>query len=239
MVLVVPSAGRHRRADRDVGRHRGRRRPGPPRARCWPSSPTGSSPTSVEATRAGAGRAWSGTCPRMPSPGDPVLDAPTVRDLMGAVGGTLVTATTALLDRESLGLVVAAMTMPNVLDRLFEGGGRHRARRPRATSCSGLLLAHRVQDLPERCRASSSTAASSCPADRPAHRGPRRPRADHRHARRARWRRPQPCSARGPRLTRSSTRKVETALRLFDEHVDGPALLGPARRRPSRASSPR
>jgi len=28
-----------------------------------------------------------------------------------------------------------------------------------------------------------------------------------------------------PRLTRSSTRKVETALRLFDEHVDGPALL--------------
>jgi phosphate acetyltransferase len=28
-----------------------------------------------------------------------------------------------------------------------------------------------------------------------------------------------------PRLTRSSTRKVETALRLFDEHVEGPALL--------------
>ena len=54
-------------------------------------------------------------------PEEPLLAAPSVADLMSACDGTLVSGDAALLDREATGLVVAAMTMPNVLDRLIEG----------------------------------------------------------------------------------------------------------------------
>ena len=55
-------------------------------------------------------------------PEDPFLVAPTVRGIMTAVDGTLLRGDEALLARESLGVVVAAMTMENVLPRLIEGG---------------------------------------------------------------------------------------------------------------------
>jgi len=55
-------------------------------------------------------------------PEDPFLVAPTVRGIMTAVDGTLLRGDDALLNRESLGVVVAAMTMENVLPRLIEGG---------------------------------------------------------------------------------------------------------------------
>ncbi len=54
-------------------------------------------------------------------PEEPLLAAPALSDLTAAVGGTLVSGDPALLSREATGFVVAAMTMPNVLDRLFEG----------------------------------------------------------------------------------------------------------------------
>ncbi|MDO5627043.1 MAG: phosphate acetyltransferase [Mobilicoccus sp.] len=54
-------------------------------------------------------------------PADPLLASPTVRDLMASVGGRVIAGDEALLDRESTGLVVAGMTMPNVLDRLRDG----------------------------------------------------------------------------------------------------------------------
>ena len=54
-------------------------------------------------------------------PTDPVLAAPTVRDLMGATDGTLLLGEDHLLDREAMSLIVAGMTMPNVLERLTEG----------------------------------------------------------------------------------------------------------------------
>jgi len=55
-------------------------------------------------------------------PEDPFLIAPSVASIMDAVGGTLVSGDAALLGRESLGVVVAAMSMENVLTRLIEGG---------------------------------------------------------------------------------------------------------------------
>lgn len=54
-------------------------------------------------------------------PADDLLAAPTVRDLMEAVHGWVVAGDEELLERETTGLVVAGMTMPNVLDRLREG----------------------------------------------------------------------------------------------------------------------
>ena len=55
-------------------------------------------------------------------PEDPYLVAPTVAAVMAAVDGTLVKGDAALLGREALGVVIAAMSMENVLPRLIEGG---------------------------------------------------------------------------------------------------------------------
>jgi phosphate acetyltransferase len=55
-------------------------------------------------------------------PEDPYLVAPTVESVMAAVDGTLLKGDPALLQREALGVVIAAMSMENVLPRLAEGG---------------------------------------------------------------------------------------------------------------------
>ena len=55
-------------------------------------------------------------------PEDPYLVAPTVEAVMHAVDGTLLKGDPALLAREALGVVIAAMSMENVLPRLMEGG---------------------------------------------------------------------------------------------------------------------
>ena len=54
-------------------------------------------------------------------PEDPVLVAPTMRAIMEATGGTLLRGDPELLSREALGVVVAAMSMENVLPWLSEG----------------------------------------------------------------------------------------------------------------------
>jgi len=55
-------------------------------------------------------------------PEDRYLVAPTVDAIREAVDGTLLKGDAALLARESLGVVIAAMSMENVLPRLMEGG---------------------------------------------------------------------------------------------------------------------
>ncbi|MGN6199859.1 phosphate acetyltransferase [Humibacter sp.] len=52
---------------------------------------------------------------------DPVLVAPSVASIMASVDGELVSGDPQLLEREALGVVVAAMSMENVLTRLIEG----------------------------------------------------------------------------------------------------------------------
>ncbi|KQO95442.1 phosphate acetyltransferase [Leifsonia sp. Leaf264] len=54
-------------------------------------------------------------------PEDPVLVAPTMGAILEATDGTLIKGDKALLSREALGVVVAAMSMDNVLPRLVEG----------------------------------------------------------------------------------------------------------------------
>jgi phosphate acetyltransferase len=80
-------------------------------------------------------------------PETPLLRAPTVKDLLDACSGRLVHGDSASLDRECMGLVVAAMTMPHVLDRLIDGGvvivpG------DREDVVLGVLLAHRSKTFP-------------------------------------------------------------------------------------------
>ena len=59
--------------------------------------------------------------PAFALPEEPLLNAPSVGDMMLACEGTLVSGEERLLAQEATGVVVAAMTLPNVLDRLFDG----------------------------------------------------------------------------------------------------------------------
>lgn len=54
-------------------------------------------------------------------PEDPFLVAPSMKSIMHAVGGELYAGDPELLEREALGAVIAAMSMENVLTRLIEG----------------------------------------------------------------------------------------------------------------------
>ncbi|AWB85620.1 phosphate acetyltransferase [Mycetocola zhujimingii] len=54
-------------------------------------------------------------------PENPYLIAPSMESIMTATGGTLIKGDPALLSREALGVVVAGMSMVNVLPRLIEG----------------------------------------------------------------------------------------------------------------------
>jgi phosphate acetyltransferase len=54
-------------------------------------------------------------------PEDPLLGAPTVGALLKAVDARSLTGDPELLEREALGLIVAAMTVPNLLEHLDEG----------------------------------------------------------------------------------------------------------------------
>jgi len=156
-------------------------------------------------------------------PDEPLLTAPTIGDLMEACGGRLRSGDPAMLEREALDVLVAAMTLPNVLDRLVDGcvvvtpGDR-------TDVLLGVLMAHASQTFP-----SLAGVVLNGGLELPAQvaqliegLGPRLPivttdGGTYETATRL-------GSARG-RLSRESPRKVETALALFDDHVDGPELL--------------
>jgi phosphate acetyltransferase len=59
--------------------------------------------------------------PAFALPEEPLLSAPSVADLMAECNGRLVSGEESLLSQETTGIVVAAMTLPHVLDRLFDG----------------------------------------------------------------------------------------------------------------------
>jgi phosphate acetyltransferase len=114
-------------------------------------------------TAAGGGTGGSGEDtpgPAMPSGTDaatplvftipevPGLTAPTIRDLARAAGGRLVSGDEALLDREAASLVVAAMSLPNVLDRLTEGVAIIAPGDRTAGLVPGLLAAHEAANFP-------------------------------------------------------------------------------------------
>ncbi len=84
-------------------------------------------PSMLEEVEAGIRTALEGpggSAPDIPIwaiPEDPFLVAPSVAALLDATGATLISGDPELLEREALGVVVAAMSMENVLPRLTEG----------------------------------------------------------------------------------------------------------------------
>jgi phosphate acetyltransferase len=146
-----------------------------------------------------------------------------VGDLMAACGGTLTSGDEALLARESTGLVVAAMTLPNVLDRLFEGSVVVTpGDRPEVVL--GVLMAHMSAGFPQV----SGIVLNG---------GFEMPAQVTRLIEALGMTLPIMSTTLGTqattavlndvrgRLTKESPRKVTTALSLFGAHVDGEALL--------------
>jgi phosphate acetyltransferase len=156
-------------------------------------------------------------------PEEPLLSAPSLVDLMPAVDGTLLSGDPGLLSREATGFVVAGMTMPNVLDRLFDGAVVVTpGDRPEVVL--GVVMAHVSANFPQisgivlngglplagqvvRLLEGLGTTMPIVTTDLGTHATTTALNG-----------------VRG-RLTKDSTRKMATALGLFAEHVDGDALL--------------
>ena len=156
-------------------------------------------------------------------PEDPFLVAPAMRTILQAVDGTLYAGDPDLLDREALGVVIAAMSMENVLPRLIEGsvvivpGDRSEVllgvltAHASATfpSISGIVLnggfplSEHIERLIEGLKAGLPIIQTGLGT------------YDTALAIR---------NTRG-RLAAESQRKRDTALALFEQHVDGEALL--------------
>ncbi|TFD20133.1 phosphate acetyltransferase [Cryobacterium sp. TMS1-13-1] len=156
-------------------------------------------------------------------PEDPYLVAPSMQSIMEATEGTLIKGDPALLAREALGVVVAAMSMVNVLPRLIQGavvvvpGDREDVllavllANASATfpSIAGIVL-NGGFELPEAIQRLMEGLAPSLPIIRTS-------LGSYDTTMRI-------TRARG-RLAADSQRKHDTALALFETHVDASALL--------------
>jgi phosphate acetyltransferase len=156
-------------------------------------------------------------------PEDAFLVSPTVASVMAAVGGTLLQGDEQLLEREALGVMVGAMSLENIIERLREGfvvlvpGDR-------SDAIVGVLMAHRNEHFPSLSALVLYGGFEL--SDRVSQlihgRGDTLPiiRTDHDtyesvlHV----------VSARG-KLAADSQRKYDTALQLFHTNVDANALL--------------
>jgi phosphate acetyltransferase len=156
-------------------------------------------------------------------PEDRFLVAPTMGAVIAATGGTLVKGDPANLDRAVLSIVVAAMSMENVLPRLLEGAvvvvpG------DRSDVLVGTLLAHASGTFPSLAGIILNGGFELAPSverliDGLDTRLPiaRNDLGTYDTALRI-------TKTRG-RLAADSQRKYDTALALFQRHVDGPELL--------------
>ncbi len=156
-------------------------------------------------------------------PEDPLLVAPTVGAIMDAVEGTLVQGEEALLQREALGVVIAAMSMENVLTRLIEGAlvvvpG------DRTEVLLGVLTAHQAATFPSLAGILLNGGFELSPTIDRLLEGSTQAfpiistaLGTYQTAQRI-------AGTRG-RLTATSQRKIDTALALFERHVDADVLL--------------
>lgn len=157
-------------------------------------------------------------------PEDQLLYAPTVGALMDAVGGRLAAGDEQLLSREALDLLVGAMSIEHLLEKLTDGAVIITPG-DRSDILLGLLTAHAAEGFPSLAGIILNGGFYPPPvvARLVNGLGQRLPiiRTDMGTFRTA----SAAASTRG-RLTADSQRKVDTALALFEKHVDGQTLLG-------------
>lgn len=189
-----------------------------------------------EALAAARAAVTLGDAPGFALPDEPLLGAPSMGELAAACDGRLVSGDGALLATEVTGVVVAAMTLPHVLDRLLEGAvvvtpgdrpeivlGVLMAQLsdgfPRTSGIvlnGGLELPPQVGRLLEGLGSTTPIVATDLGT----------------HATTSVLN-----DVRG-RLTRDSPRKVATATALFAAHVDADALLDRLALTPSATVTP-
>ncbi|MDN4478174.1 phosphate acetyltransferase [Demequina lignilytica] len=155
-------------------------------------------------------------------PEDPILVAPSLKQLMDAVGGQLVSGDATLLTRETRDIIVGAMTTSNLLDRL-EDGAVIITPGDRADTLLALLAAHGAEGFPaltgiilsggfeprSAVRRLVEGLGSSLPVVR----------TDMDTFETA-----NRCSLTNGRLSRESQLKVDTALAMFEQRVDAEHL---------------
>jgi phosphate acetyltransferase len=156
-------------------------------------------------------------------PENPLLSAPTFRALVEAADGDLVLGSEAWLDREALSLIVAAMSLPHVLDRLVPDVAVI-APSDRTDLIPGLMLAHQSGTFPALAGIlltggyefpdSIRRLSEGVPQDLPI---AMTDLGTFTTAERL-------MRVRGP-ITKDSSRKIESAHRAFAEQVDQAALL--------------
>ena len=155
-------------------------------------------------------------------PADRVLTAPTARAQFDAVGAKPLIGTDALLDRESISVMVAAMTLPNVLARL-EPESTVITPADRTDVLLGLVLAHASGSFP-RLASIVLTGGYALPETI-------QRLLDSLHIELPIGRTELGTFTTAERLfglegeLTSSERKLEIARRVFSEYVDGAALL--------------
>ncbi|WP_026877367.1 phosphate acetyltransferase [Jiangella gansuensis] len=167
--------------------------------------------------------ALSGYGPAFALPEEPLLSAPTMGDLVQAGGGALFRGAPERLGREVSGLVVAGMTLPNVLDRLADDAVVITPA-DRSDVLLGVLLAHASKTLPTLAGIVLNGGFDLPPQVVQLMDGldlelpiATMPGDTFGTATRL-------AAVRG-RLTHGATRKVQTALALFDRHVEAGDLL--------------
>lgn len=174
----------------------------------------------------GAGAATAAPGGRLPGwavPEDPFLDAPTVRVLMEAVGGRLAFGEEALLAREAGDLLVGAMSFEHLLDRLTDGAVVITPG-DRVDILIGLLAAHSASGFPSLAGIilnggffpPESTARLVADLD---------PSLPVIRTELGTFRTASAASRARGRVTKDAQRKVDTALALFEQSVDGAELL--------------
>jgi phosphate acetyltransferase len=156
-------------------------------------------------------------------PRSQLLSAPTFRALVEAADAELVLGTEAWMDREALSVIVAAMSLPHVLDRLLPDVAVI-APSDRTDLLPGLMLAHQSgtfpplagilltggYEIPDSIRRLSEGVQQDLPIALTN-------LGTYTTAERL-------MRVRGP-ITKESSRKIETARRVFAEQIDQTALL--------------
>ncbi len=165
-----------------------------------------------------------------------LLMAPTVGQVAEACGGQLVAGDPALLGREAVGMLVGAMTLPNVLERLYDGalvitpGDRtdvlmaalYAYGAPGLPAVSGVVLTGGLRP-PDRLVASLDGVAGTPPVVL---------------TERDTFETAALAAAREGRISPDAQRKVDTALSLFEAHIDAEELLSRLEVAHSRAVTP-
>ncbi|MFE4466273.1 phosphate acetyltransferase [Oerskovia sp. NPDC056781] len=165
----------------------------------------------------------SGSLPGWAIPEDPFLNAPTVSAIMEAVGGRLALGDPELLGREVLDLLVGAMSLEHLLEKLVDGAVVITPG-DRSDILIGLLAAHQARNFPSL--AGIVLNGGFYPTDSTGRLvealDPSLPiiRTDL-----GTFRSASAASRVRGRVSKESQRKVDTALALFEQNVDGAALL--------------